>query len=470
MQIGRRSSLLSAEQNPATEELMIDVSAVETLLKDLQPLIHYTAFFLRLTQWKDNSNTKYSLVLLLGLIMWCKIHPYVMFLLPLILVLINIQCETFFPAATRSTSKVELVDDLTDIRNTVWLLASAKDWIQKSDTLCRAYYQYYSVATTKTRSVICFGVTSLFTIMYAGWTFLVYQQMITGCASLVWFFIVAIMCLYSPWANPICVACVRAVGPLVHYWETREDNEPPVVCQPLGLVNVYCFQIYHHQRWWFPTGWTNILLPQDPPVWYVVKTMSACIIYPYSKNKFLYRSDEHLEPTPRLHDFKLPSTTYFGPPNELNQRRVVSWIWTDPFWSKQKDTVGDRLSWQYGKKWLQWSSQSNGSGFFTRRRKWFRYAQRTETWVTFDSSPASSIIGGSRTTGLGSNYNWDDTPPISPSTSSTSIISESRQRPILLDNNIRRSSVSETFITPVLSCSRPTVNYNHLKHRLSSHM
>ncbi|KAI7896147.1 uncharacterized protein EV154DRAFT_398489, partial [Mucor mucedo] len=118
----------------------------------------------------------------------------------------------------------------------------------------------------------------------------------------------------------------------------------------------YCFQVYHHQRWWFPTGWSNFLLPEDPPVW----------------------SDQHGKPIPKLHDFTLPPDTYIGPPNEMNQQRCVSWVWMDPFWSKQKDVVGDKQSWQYGSKWKNWSSDANGSGFYTRRRKWFRYAQRKE--------------------------------------------------------------------------------------------
>lgn len=29
----------------------------------------------------------------------------------------------------------------------------------------------------------------------------------------------------------------------------------------------YCFEVYHHQRWWVATGWGHCLLPQDPPAW-----------------------------------------------------------------------------------------------------------------------------------------------------------------------------------------------------------
>lgn len=274
MQISRRSSLLSVETKPIAHthaEAIVDTSsAVDSILKDLQPVIHYIALFIRLTQWKDSKKTKYSLALFLSLIIWWTIHRYVLCLLPLVLVMMKIQHDLFFSFTRhQQENQLELISDLTEIRNTVCLVSSIKNWIQKSDTLCRAYYQYYSVATTKERSVICFGVACLFTMVYAGWTFLVYQQMITGCDSLVWFFILVIMCLHSPWVNPICVACVRAVAPLVHYLKTNVDNEAPMIGQPVVSTNDYCFQIYHHQRWWFPTGWSNILLPQDPPVWYV---------------------------------------------------------------------------------------------------------------------------------------------------------------------------------------------------------
>lgn len=185
------------------------------------------------------------------------------------------------------------------------------------------------------------------------------------------------------------------------------------------------------------------------------------------KKDFFYRSDEHLESTPPVHDFKLPPDTHLRPPNDMNQQRIVSWTWIDPYWSKQKDDGGDKQAWQYGNKWKAWSSESSGSGFFTRRRKWVRYAQRKEYWVKVDSavkesSCCSSMIGGSNTTYSSSIYNWDDTSLISPSPS-ISTISDSPLKPILLANEVRRSSHSVTFKIPVLSCNQQTVNHDHLK-------
>lgn len=266
MQIGRRSSLIASE---ATPETIVDSSTLETLVRDLQPLIHYIALFIRLTHWKDSQKLKYSFALFLSLILWWSIDRWVMYLLPLVLVLVVLQHDQIF-SPTRTSTQIdetdELVHDLTDIRDTMCLIASIKDWIQKSDTLCRAYYRYYSVATSKQRSLIGFGAAIILTFMYAGWMLLVYHHMITGCASLMWLLIVAIMCLYSPWTNPICVACVRAVTVLIYSWNITQENEPENR-QTTDLVNSYCFKVYHHQRWWFPTGWTNFLLPEDPPLW-----------------------------------------------------------------------------------------------------------------------------------------------------------------------------------------------------------
>jgi hypothetical protein len=51
----------------------------------------------------------------------------------------------------------------------------------------------------------------------------------------------------------------------------------------------------------------------------------------------------------------------------------------DPNWSKQQDDSTDSAGWQYGNwQWKNWSSRSSG---YTRRRKWYRYAQRVESWV-----------------------------------------------------------------------------------------
>ncbi|KAI8875608.1 hypothetical protein K501DRAFT_263547, partial [Backusella circina FSU 941] len=48
-------------------------------------------------------------------------------------------------------------------------------------------------------------------------------------------------------------------------------------------LRVYCFSMYHHQRWRFSSGWCDLLSTQDPPVW----------------------SDVYLEQTPSTDQFHL---------------------------------------------------------------------------------------------------------------------------------------------------------------------
>lgn len=130
----------------------------------------------------------------------------------------------------------------------------------------------------------------------------------------------------------------------------------------------------------------------------------------------------------------------------------MSWVWLDPFWSRQKDGIADKKSWQYGTNWQNWSADANGSSFYTRRRLWFRYAQRKEVWVNLDKNECTSIINGSNTTDTVSIREWNDTPPISPSTSSSSISESLPEKPT--KENLRRLSVPVTFKIPTLSCNQ----------------
>ncbi|GAA5804694.1 hypothetical protein HPULCUR_010197 [Helicostylum pulchrum] len=209
--------------------------------------------------------------------------------------------------------------------------------------------------------------------------------MITGASSLLWFFVLITMCLYSPWVYPIYIASVRAVSPLIHTLQQvtldgEDDGEDELESE---YIHGYCFEIYHHQRWWIPTGWGNLLLPQDLPLW----------------------SDVYLEKTPSIKRFQLPPTTYLNKLNSKNQQKVISWTWLDPNWTIRKDGT-DKEGWQYGNwNWKSWSSQSGGIINCTRRQKWTRYAQRKEYWVEVESC-CSSLIGGSATDS-DSVYNWD---------------------------------------------------------------
>ncbi|KAL9539991.1 hypothetical protein MBANPS3_009938 [Mucor bainieri] len=263
-----------------------------------------------------------------------------------------------------------LAYDLTTIRDTICFLTTAKNWLQQSDALCSAYHFYYSMASKKTRSFICIGVSCLFVIAYAGWVILLQQQHI-HLSSLTWLALVMIMCAHSPWVQPIQTACVRAMLPLIsyccyHYCHAmaRHTTAPESTSshheQQQEVHKRYRFELYHHQRWWFPTGWSNLLLPQDRAVW----------------------TDAHLETTPSTNNFCLPpktTTTLI----DTHQQKIVSWTWVDPEWSRYQDaTTTDKNGWEYGNwHWKQWTFQSIGLGICTRRQKWYRDAQRTECLV-----------------------------------------------------------------------------------------
>lgn len=131
------------------------------------------------------------------------------------------------------------------------------------------------------------------------------------------------------------------------------------------------------------------------------------------------RSDNYQESAPSIYKFRLPHTTYIGKPDKMNQQKIVSWIWIDPYWSikQESNRFDDGDGWQYGTwKWKSWGSQLNtGLSLCVRRRKWVRNAQRIESWIQIkkvdystrqeneeDDAKSigccSSLIGGSDTT------------------------------------------------------------------------
>lgn len=282
---------------------------IDCLIQDLQPFIHYTAQFFRLIHWKDHKAQKYSVLLFFCWILWWTLHRLILSLLPILIIAGKVYYERHQTTTTcqqtqhkeeRKEEEEEdselkhLVDDLTEIRDAIYIFSNIKDWIRKSDTLCRLYYKHYSIASPKQRINVLFSVAYLFTMIYAGWLILLYQQMITSCASLAWFLILVIMCVNSPWVNPVYVACVRALMPLIHQSFENTITTTSTTLTATSSTNTkqleqddhfthgYCFETYHHQRWWFPTGWSNLLLPQDRPVWYVhigKKTFNKFINY-----------------------------------------------------------------------------------------------------------------------------------------------------------------------------------------------
>ncbi|KAI8641633.1 hypothetical protein BD408DRAFT_417909 [Parasitella parasitica] len=172
------------------------------------------------------------------------------------------------------------------------------------------------------------------------------------------------MCVHSPWVRPIQIAAVRLIR-LLSCLSTTYSNTTSIDSNIVAAKNEqhgnqrgYLFEVYHHQRWWFPTGWSNLLLPQDRAVW----------------------TDAHLETTPSINNFCLPPDTTTNV--ESNQQKIVSWTWLDPEWSTYQSVNTDAQGWQYGSwQWKQWSSNSTGLGICTRRQRWHRRAQRTEYYI-----------------------------------------------------------------------------------------
>lgn len=243
------------------------------VLMDLQPLIHSAAVLLRILQWKG-SEKKYSFICLVSLILAKPIQQYLLYSLPCVLFIFEIyqQQQQHSQKHNEDQDESALVYDLIEIRDTICFLTSVKNRMQQSDTLCSVYHFYYSMASKKARSFIYVGVLCLFVIAYAGWVILLQQQQMYS-SSLIWFALVMIMCAHSPWVKPVQMACVRAILPLVSYAMIKRtataDPSHPTGEKPAEKQKRYRFELYHHQRWWFPTGWSNLLLPQDREVWYV---------------------------------------------------------------------------------------------------------------------------------------------------------------------------------------------------------
>jgi hypothetical protein len=64
---------------------------------------------------------------------------------------------------------------------------------------------------------------------------------------------------------------VAKIAAYVNWIDISKNEESPSRSDIDVLVHedtrVYCFSLYHHQRWRFPSGWCDVTSPQDPPVW-----------------------------------------------------------------------------------------------------------------------------------------------------------------------------------------------------------
>jgi hypothetical protein len=242
------------------------------LVNDLKHIIHYIAVLLRVLQWKHPKRV-YSLTLLCALVLHSTLYKCVLYSAPAlfaILKIYNYYNREINGQTRRTSSQYSLTDDLTEIRNKVQWVTAATDWIQQEiNTAYRVYYRkYLSISSAKQRSIICLGVSCLFALSYAGWLILLQQIDL-------FFLLLMIMCVYCPWVHPIQTALVRAA--MLFYTSTtttttdiKKTRTPANADDKRGEICItgYCFEIYHNQRWWFPTGWSNLLLPQDRPVWY----------------------------------------------------------------------------------------------------------------------------------------------------------------------------------------------------------
>lgn len=330
-----RSLRSSNEENDSrinqqkSETNMADIDATTTsihsLLLDLQPLIHFTAHILRIIQWKD-VNPKYSLTSILLWIAVRSMHDFILYLMPIILLSAILTLRYVYPSTPttlyqqRSSmdenlyKRETLKEDLTEIWDTFHNILSFKDTIQNSDTLCNLHHRQFSMASAKQRSTIYLGAACFFILFCIEWVTLIRQQIINNCASVIWFFTLMIMCSCSPWLKLILSAISCKVLPIVCFFtlphntqgitivtnsdtttsvstaadlqsEPREYNDTVLTTTVRG----YCFEIYHHQRWWFPYGWSDLLLPQDRPVWYVIHYYKyyAGILNIHINNKYL---------------------------------------------------------------------------------------------------------------------------------------------------------------------------------------
>ncbi|KAI8373082.1 uncharacterized protein BYT42DRAFT_548073 [Radiomyces spectabilis] len=133
------------------------------------------------------------------------------------------------------------------------------------------------------------------------------------------------------------------------------------------MDRMYQFAVIHHQRWWPHKGWSDFLLPQDPPTW----------------------CDPSLQSVPAIDLFSLP-------PPILGRGY---WLWVDPTWQTVQDAETDHDGWEYAKwDWKQWSSNSAGLAAVTRRKRYVRCARFIEDAGDNDKLEQDSMVGGSAST------------------------------------------------------------------------
>lgn len=192
------------------------------------------------------------------------------------------------------------------------------------------------------------------------------------------------------------------------------------------------------------------------------------------------RSDIYLESTPSIDEFRLPPTTCIGKPNKQNQQRIVSWTWIDPTWSKYQATADDNSQeedgWEYGSwNWKSWTFSSTGLGVCTRRQKWYRFAQRKESWIPAASTTmeeeiaeecsassrcSSMVLSGSSSTSTSNSSLYEDddwfnsssmTPSFKTTTNSTTSSTgvEYSVKPLLISNIHEKSSTRRLSLQSV---------------------
>lgn len=231
------------------------------IVKDLQPQIHHIAFLIRVVKWQENPN--YTVLLLCLCIIFQHMYKPILLLFPIII-------PSMFNYVTNNNTQTKchnesfLIEDLTYIHNNIQIISKTKIWIQNNSILCRAY-NLYSFGSIKTRTVILLIASILFSIVYACWVILLKHLELSHA---LWSLVLLTSFVHSPWFSLVAHTCFHIVNPFIDYGLQKWPSIQPAA-QQVENNRVYCFEIYHHQRWWFPAGWGNLLLPQDPSVWYV---------------------------------------------------------------------------------------------------------------------------------------------------------------------------------------------------------
>ena len=125
---------------------------------------------------------------------------------------------------------------------------------------------------------------------------------------------------------------------------------------PLGSRFTTTVSIVENQRRWLGLGWTPSLLPHERAPW--------------------TDNDSNTSPDPEA--YGLPETRTIV---EDGETRTISWHWVDTSWRVERDEGRDADGWIYTDNAWGRPSAKEEYGKYTRRRRWIRNAECSETVV-----------------------------------------------------------------------------------------